>query len=116
MKNEGYQRLLDNSNQNDQYETIDEISVEKQRQVAHAADPPRKSKFPPSQKKKIQITFKDIFIKTIPKVKKCCVGKDYEVPKERVIINRVSGSIKPGEFLAIIGASGKIKTLDIYNK
>jgi len=33
--------------------------------------------FPPSHKKKIQLTFDDVLIKTIPKVKKCFKGKDY---------------------------------------
>lgn len=30
--------------------------------------------------------------------------------KEKIIINDVSGTVKPGEFLAIIGASGAGKT------
>jgi len=66
--------------------------------------------FKPSTKKAMQLTFENIVIKTVPKVKKCCKGKNYEVPKAKTILNGVSGSILPGQFLSIIGASGAGKT------
>lgn len=51
--------------------------------------------------------FKNISITTVPKEKKCCKGKNYKTPEAKVIINDVSGAVNPGQFLAIIGASGK---------
>ena len=47
-------------------------------------------------KKKMQLQFENIFIKTVPKVKKCCVPADYKPDKEKVIIDNVSGSVLPG--------------------
>lgn len=52
--------------------------------------------FKPSTKKAMQLTFENIVIKTIPKVKKCCKGKNYEPPKSKTILNGVSGTILPG--------------------
>jgi ABC-type transport system involved in cytochrome bd biosynthesis fused ATPase/permease subunit len=62
-----------------------------------------------STKKKIQLTFEDVLIKTIPQQRKCC-NKNAEPQKPKIILENVSGTIQPGQFLAIIGASGK------YNK
>lgn len=59
-----------------------------------------------STKKKIQLTFEDVLIKTIPQQRKCC-NKNAEPQKPKVILENVSGTIQPGQFLAIIGASGK---------
>lgn len=42
----------------------------------------------------------------MPKAKRFCKGKNYEAPKSRTILDNVSGTIMPGQFLAIIGASG----------
>jgi ABC-type protease/lipase transport system fused ATPase/permease subunit len=64
-----------------------------------------KMSFPPPTKKKIQLTFEDVVIKTIPQQRKCC--KKGPVEQSKVILNNVSGTVKPGQFLAIIGASGK---------
>jgi ABC-type multidrug transport system fused ATPase/permease subunit len=60
----------------------------------------------PMTKKKMELQFENITIKTIPKVKKCCVPKDYKPDKEKTIIDGVSGAVLPGQFLAILGASG----------
>ena len=65
-----------------------------------------KMSFPPPTKKKIQLTFEDVVIKTIPQQRKCC--KKGPVEQSKVILNNVSGTVKPGQFLAIIGASGKL--------
>ena len=48
----------------------------------------------------------DIVIKTVPKVKKCCKGRNYKPLQEKIILQGVSGTVKPGQFLSIIGASG----------
>jgi len=64
-----------------------------------------KMTFPPPTKKKIQLTFEDVVIKTIPQQRKCC--KKGTVEPSKIILNNVSGTVKPGQFLAIIGASGK---------
>lgn len=63
--------------------------------------------FKPSTKKAMQLTWENIVIRTVPKVKKCCKGKDYKAPESKTIIDGVSGTILPGQFLSIIGASGK---------
>jgi len=57
---------------------------------------PVKNKLSTANKVLVQITFKDVFIETIPKIKKCCKGKNYEVPKPKVILDHVSGTILPG--------------------
>ena len=62
----------------------------------------RKSKSDP-----IQLTFKEVFITANPVQKKCCKGKG--PPAEpKLIINGVSGTVLPGQFVSIIGASGKL--------
>ena len=67
---------------------------------------PNKIVFHASTKKKIQLTFEDVVIKTVPQQRKCC-NKNAEPQKAKVILDNVSGTIQPGQFLAIIGASGK---------
>jgi hypothetical protein len=49
-----------------------------------------------TEKKKIQLTFENVIIKTIPKSKKCCKPKGYEPPKVKTILDNVSGTILPG--------------------
>jgi hypothetical protein len=61
--------------------------------------------FKESTKKKVQLTFENIVIRTVPKQKKC--GRAIkDAPQPKVILNDVSGTILPGQFLSIIGASG----------
>jgi ABC-type multidrug transport system fused ATPase/permease subunit len=65
----------------------------------------RKSKQP------IQLTWKKISITAMPPKGGCggrCKPRGALTDK-KLIINDVSGTIKPGQFLAIIGASGKPK-------
>lgn len=54
-----------------------------------------KKVFKASNKKKIQLSFENITIKTVPKTKKCC-RKIKNPAEEKVILNDVSGAILPG--------------------
>lgn len=55
----------------------------------------RKEFFPASTKKKIQLTFEHVVIKTIPKARKGCRKiKDPQPPK--TILNDISGTVVPG--------------------
>jgi len=57
----------------------------------------------------IQLTWKEVFIQAIPPpAKGCCKKQEQGEPK--TIIDHVSGTVLPGQFLAIIGASGAGKT------
>jgi ABC-type multidrug transport system fused ATPase/permease subunit len=74
-----------------------------------------KKDIPQSTKKKIQLTFENIQISAIPKKKRC--GNKGQAPSQpKVILNDVSGTILPGQFLAIIGASGKIHNILTINR
>ncbi len=55
----------------------------------------QKKVFKESNKKKIQLTFEHVVIKTIPKTKKCC-RRIPNPPEPKVILNDVSGTILPG--------------------
>lgn len=59
-------------------------------------------------KRPMQITWKDIVITAQPPSGKCKPKNAIKVPKE--IIRGVSGTVMPGQFVAIIGASGAGKT------
>jgi ABC-type multidrug transport system fused ATPase/permease subunit len=106
-------QLDSNGNMSDGIEEIDASSPSKQFEPGqnYGASPtgknPNKIVFHASTKKKIQLTFEDVLIKTIPQQRKCC-NKNAEPQKSKVILDNVSGTIQPGQFLAIIGASGKI--------
>lgn len=59
-------------------------------------------------KRPIQISWKNITISAMPPKGKCKPKNALKEPKE--IIRGVSGTVMPGQFLAIIGASGAGKT------
>jgi ABC-type protease/lipase transport system fused ATPase/permease subunit len=54
----------------------------------------------------IQLTWVNITITAMPAVGRC--KPQGALVEKRVIIENVSGNVIPGEFLAIIGASGKL--------
>ena len=56
-------------------------------------------------KQKVQLSFADIHITAIPAEGRCKPKNTLKEPKK--IIRGVSGTIMPGQFVAIIGASGK---------
>jgi ABC-type multidrug transport system ATPase subunit len=64
----------------------------------------KSSRFGASGKKKIQLSFENIYITALP------LGKKRHTEKPKLIINGASGTILPGQFLAILGASGAGKT------
>jgi ABC-type multidrug transport system ATPase subunit len=59
-------------------------------------------------KNPVQITWKNIVIRAMPPTGRCKPKNALKEPKE--IIRGVSGTVMPGQFLAIIGASGAGKT------
>jgi ABC-type multidrug transport system fused ATPase/permease subunit len=69
-------------------------------------------------KNPIQLTWKKISITAQPP-KGGCGGRCKPrgaLTSSKLIIDNVSGTIKPGQFLAIIGASGKHKIYCIINR
>lgn len=58
----------------------------------------------------IQLSFQDIQISTDPVVKGCC-GKTTLTGAPKIVIDGVSGTVMPGQFVAILGASGAGKTV-----
>jgi hypothetical protein len=75
-----------------------------------------KSRFGTSTKKKIQLSFENISITAMPLTKGCCGKKKNANEEPKLIINGVSGTIVPGQFLAILGASGKLYCIDVYDR
>jgi ABC-type multidrug transport system fused ATPase/permease subunit len=59
------------------------------------------------EKQLIQMSWLDITIKAVPPTGRC--KPKGAITKSKIIIDNVSGTVRPGEFLAIIGASGKYK-------
>jgi len=79
-----------------------------------------------AKRAKIQLTFKNITVTASMKKRKCCNKKGAEAVEldddnkvaakenmggnSKVILDNISGTVKSGEFLAILGASGAGKT------
>ena len=59
-------------------------------------------------KNPVQISWKDITIRAMPPKGRCVPKNALKEPED--IIRGVSGTVQPGQFLAIIGASGAGKT------
>ena len=55
----------------------------------------------------IQITWDNLKIKTSPPGKRCCGLKAPPPYTEKIIVDGISGTVLPGQFVAILGASGK---------
>lgn len=68
--------------------------------VADVSDPLKQ------EKRKLQLSWEDIHITAMPAQGKCCKGTSL-LKEPKKIIDGVSGAVLPGQFLAIIGASGK---------
>jgi hypothetical protein len=57
------------------------------------------------EKQLIQMSWLDITIKAVPPTGRC--KPKGAITKTKIIIDCVSGTVCPGQFLAIIGASGR---------
>jgi ABC-type multidrug transport system ATPase subunit len=69
-----------------------------------------KKTFKPSTKKRIQLTFQNLTVKSIQKKKKFLFCEYGEATPQKIILENVSGTIIPGQFVAILGSSGSGKT------
>ena len=58
--------------------------------------------------KLIQLTWENVKITAMPPVGKCGRRAKNALKEPKTIIDGVSGTVKPGQFVAIIGASGKL--------
>ena len=67
-----------------------------------------KKQFKSSTKKKIQLTFTNLSVKTIAHRKKFLCCEFGERLQQKTILENVSGTICPGQFVAILGSSGNI--------
>ena len=67
-----------------------------------------RKQFKPSTKKKIQLTFENLTVKTIPHKKKFLCFEYGQASQSKKILDQVSGTFVPGQFTAILGASGNI--------
>jgi ABC-type multidrug transport system fused ATPase/permease subunit len=74
-------------------------------------EPFEKTEFDPPNVK-VTLTWEDVMIKADMTQKKCCGRKPKvgNVVEKKDILNNISGIIKPGQFVSIIGASGAGKT------
>ena len=70
----------------------------------------KRKTFKPSLKKKIQLTFENLSVKTIPKRKNLLCCEYGQATQSKTILDKVSGTFVPGQFVAILGASGKKKS------
>lgn len=57
-------------------------------------------------KQKIQLTFKNVQIRTTPRARRF-YDRNNEMPETKIILDNVNGTILPGQFVSIMGASGK---------
>ena len=58
-------------------------------------------------RKYLQLTFEDVQITAMPPTGRCAKRAKNALKEPKVIIDGVSGTIMPGQLVAIIGASGK---------
>lgn len=71
----------------------------------------QKKSFKPSTKKKIQLTFENLTVKTIPQRKKILFCEYGQPTKSKTVLDNISGTICPGQFVAMLGSSGKQRQL-----
>jgi hypothetical protein len=91
------------------YDTSSEIESSKPTTLFDSKK--KKKSFKPSSKKKIQLTFENLSVKTIPKRKSTLCFKHGEPSPPKVVLDKISGTFVPGQFVAILGTSGNIFAL-----
>ena len=66
-----------------------------------------KKQFKPSSKKRIQLTFQNLSVKSVAKRKNFLCCEYGPVTPQKIILDNVSGTVLPEQFVAILGTSGK---------
>ena len=87
------------------YDTSSEVESVKSKDSRSSIS---RKQFKPSTKKKIQLTFENLTVKTLSHRKKLLCIEYGETSKSKKILDQISGTFVPGQFTAILGASGKI--------
>ena len=87
------------------YDTSSEVGSVKSKDSRSSIS---RKQFKPSTKKKIQLTFENLTVKTIPHKKKFLCFEYGQASQSKKILDQVSGTFVPGQFTAILGASGNI--------
>jgi hypothetical protein len=77
------------------------------KRMSHLSNSKALNSFVDTVKQKIQVTFRDVVIRTTAR-KRRFYDRSNEIPETKIILNNVSGTILPGQFVSIMGASGKI--------
>lgn len=65
-----------------------------------------KKQFKPSSKKRIQLTFQNLSVKSVAKRKNFLCCEYGPVTPQKIILDNVSGTVLPEQFVAILGTSG----------
>lgn len=104
LLDDGYSEIEESSAYN--YDTSSEAESVRSAESTAASSAKKRKSFKPSIKKRVQLTFSNLTVKTIPQRKKflCCQYGQYT--KSKTILESVSGTIVPGQFVAILGSSG----------
>lgn len=76
------------------------------KRMSHLANSKALNSFVDNVKQKIQVTFRDVVIRTTARRRRF-YDRSNEIPETKIILNNVSGTILPGQFVSIMGASGK---------
>jgi hypothetical protein len=62
------------------------------------------------------LTFDNLTVKTIPKQKGFFFYKYGVATESKTILDKISGTFVPGQFVAVLGASGKLYVLTMRNR
>ena len=62
------------------------------------------------------MTFDNLTVKTIPKQKGFFFYKYGVATESKTILDKISGTFVPGQFVAVLGASGKLYVLTMRNR
>ena len=62
------------------------------------------------------MTFENLTVKTIPKQKGFFFYKYGVATESKTVLDKISGTFVPGQFVAILGTSGKFNVLIMHNR